>query len=393
MIERKLRILMVVPEPFFTECGSHVRIYEEARSLGRLGHRVRIVTLPSGQDMPGFSLQRISALPGCGKLPPGPSWRRFLLDFRLYRRALAECRAFRPHLIHAHLHEGAWIGGRLRKALGIPLLFDCHGSLTGAMVENGFARDGSRRHRFFSNLERRINAGPSDFIVTRSGEAARDLVQRWGAPAAKVGVLRDAVDTAHFRPHPREEARGKLRIPPHIPIAVYLGGMGRSHGIDLLLSCIVQLKSKGSPLRFMIMGYPEEAYRARAAELGVEKMLTFTGRIEYARAPFYLSAGDLAVSPRLPLNGSNGALAAYQACGLPAVCFDDPVNREMLGEAGVYAEYGDISDLAARIAWLTAHEDERKDLGRMALEHAARCNSWDLRAAELDGIYQSRLKR
>jgi glycosyltransferase involved in cell wall biosynthesis len=393
VIERKLRVMMLAPVPYFTECGRHVRIYEEARALMRLGHRVRIVTYHLGSEMPGVPIQRISGVPWCKNLTLGPSWHKPYLDFLLYRAALKEARSFRPHLIHAHLHEGAWIGGRLKKRLRIPLLFDCQGSLTGEMLEYGFVKEGSRRHRYFTGLERRINSGASDYIVTRSGPAARDLIERWGVAESRVGALLDGVDTALFQPHLSDETRGKLRLPPDVPLVVCLGLMNRSQGIDSLLSCIVQLKSKGSPIRFLIMGYPEEVYRNKATELGIDRMITFTGRIDYAKAPFYLSAGDIAVSPKISLNGANGALPAYMACGLPTVSFDTPVNRELLGGAGVYAEYGDVGDLTAKLMWLMEHEDERKRLRRVGRELAEKRLSWDIRGKELDTIYRNKLRR
>lgn len=384
---------MLAPVPYFTDCGSHVRIYEEARALIRLGHRVRIVTYHLGRDMPGVPTHRISGVPWCRNLTLGPSWHKPYLDFLLYRRARKEARAFRPHLIHAHLHEGAWIGGRIKNRLHIPLLFDYHGSLPGEMLEHGFVKEGSRRHRYFSGLERRINTGAADYIVTRSGPAARDLVERWGVAETRVGALLDGVDTAHFRPHPRDEVRGKLRLPPDIPVVVYLGLLNRSQGIDPLLACIVQLKSKGSPIRFLIMGYPEEEYRKKATELGIDRMITFTGRIDYAKAPFYLSAGDIAVSPKISLCGANGTLPAYMACGLPTVCFDTPVNRELLGEAGVYAESGDVGDLTAKLTWLMENEDERTRLRPLLRAQAERRNSWEIRGRELDDLYRNKLGR
>lgn len=393
MIERKLRVLMPVPVPFFTESGRHVRIYEEARALIRLGHRVRIVSYHPGQDVPGVSIRRIGQVPWCRHLASGPSWHKPFLDLLLCREAFREARAFRPHLIHAHFHEGAWIGQRLKKRLRLPLLFDCQGSMTEEMIEHGFVKEGSRRHRFFAGLERRIDTGVADYIVARSGPAVRDLVERWGVPETRVGALPDGVDTAHFRPHPRDEVRQKLRLPADLPVVVYLGVMGRSQGIESLLSAIVQLKSKGSPIRFLIMGYPEEAYRVRAHELGIDRMVTFTGRIDYAKAPFYLSAGDIAVSPKISPNRANGTLPAYMACGLPTVCFDTPVNRELLGDMGVYAEYGDVADLAAKLSWLMENREERGRLRSLLREQAERCHSWHVRGKVLDDIYRNKLGR
>lgn len=393
MFERKLRVMMVAPTPYFTDCGRHVRIYEEARSLMRRGHTVQIVTRHLGRDMPGVNTCRTAQISRLRDSSLAPSWPHFYLDLLLYKRALKLASSFRPHLIHAHLHEGAWIGARLKKRLGVPLLFDCQGSMSNEMIDHGFVREGSLLHRFFQKQEGRINHGSADFIVTRSTPLARDLVERWGVARERVRPLLDGVDTSLFRPYQRDEVRARLRLPPNVPLVVYLGMLDRNQGIDTLLSAIVQLKAKGSPMRFLIMGFPEQEYRSRAGELGIDRMIVFTGGIDYTKAPLYLSAGDCAVSSTCSSMQSNAKLLAYMACGLPTVAFDTPVNRELLGDAGVYAQYDDAADLATRLTWLLKNSDERTRLGLMARERAVQCHSWDVRGEALDEIYRLRLRR
>ena len=384
---------MLAPTPYFTDCGCHVRIYEEARALIRCGHNVRIVTYHLGRDMPGVSTWRIPNIPWNKKLSIGPSWHKPYLDMLMYNRALELARNFRPHLIHAHLHEGAWIGGRLKKRLGIPLIFDYHSSMTGEMTEYGFVREGSLLHRFFLRLERRINHGSADFIITRSAPVARDLRDQWGVAENGVEPLLDGVDTTLFRPRLRNEVRAKLRLSLDIPLVVYLGMLNRKQGIDTLLSTIVQLKSTGSPIRFLIMGFPEDEYRNKAIELGIDRMTIFTGKIDYTKTPIYLSAGDLAVSPKYSLTESNSKLLNYMACGLPTVVFDTPVNRELLGDAGVYASFDDSGDLATRLAWLMENKDERDRLSRLVRKRSELQHSWDIRGKALDEIYRGKLRR
>jgi len=393
LFERKLRIMMLAPTPYFTDCGCHVRIYEEARALIRCGHNVRIVTYHLGRDIPGIPIWRIPNIPWNKKLFVGPSWHKPYLDVLMFYRALKLARDFRPHLIHAHLHEGAWIGGRLKKRLGIPLIFDCQGSMTGEMIDHGFIKEGSLLHRLFSRQERRINHGSADYIITSSAPVARELIDRWGVASNKVEPLLNGVDTIQFKPHQRNEVRTKLRLPLDIPLVVYLGMLNRNQGIDTLLSTIVQLKSKGSPIRFLIMGFPEEEYRNKAIELGIDRMIIFTGKIDYTKATFYLSAGDLAVSPKCSLIESNSKLLNYMSCGLPTVAFDTPGNRELLGDAGIYANYDDSSDLASKLAGLMSNKDERDRLSRLVRERAEQQHSWDIRGKALDEIYRVKLRR
>ncbi|QEM70216.1 glycosyltransferase family 4 protein [Geobacter sp. FeAm09] len=384
--------MLLAPAPYFGDCGNDVRVYEEAKALVRCGHNVRIFTGHFGRDMPGVSTTRMSRVPWLKRVPRHHSWHKPYVDLLMSHQALKFARMFKPHLIHAYGHEGAWIGGRVKKRLGIPLVFDYQGSLAGGMVEEGFLKEGSLLHRFNSWLERRINARSADLILASSGSVARNLVGRWGVAAERVASLADGVDTALFRPHPREEVRTMLRLPHKAPLVVYLGTLDRNQGIDTLLSAIVLLKSKGSPIRFLIMGAPEEEYRTKALELGIERMMIFTGRVDYAKAAIYLSAGNVAVSPKLSLVESNGKLLNYMACGLPTVAFDLPANRELLGDSGVYAAYGDSTDLAVKMTWLMGNRDERVRLGRLGREMAEQLHTLDAHGRALSEIYRTRLK-
>jgi glycosyltransferase involved in cell wall biosynthesis len=386
-MSEKLKILMIAPTPYFADRGCHVRIYEEARALMNLGHEVRVVTYHLGRDMPGITTCRIPSVPWYKKLTAGPSWHKPYLDLLLFFKALSVAKKFRPHILHAHLHEGAFIGVFLKKFLKRPLLFDCQGSLTTEIIDHGFVKPGSMMCGFFRFLENYINRR-ADFIITSSGAGATELVEKWMVKAHKVRSLMDGVDCEEFRSFPKEGARRALGIPRDKQVAVYIGVLNRYQGVDILLDAASIAGRKLLPLHFLIMGFPEEEYRRMANDAGLGESVTFTGRIDYSKAAFYLSAGDIALSPKISLSEANGKLFNYMACSLPTVAFDTPVNREILGEAGVYAHYGDSADFAATLEVLVNDEGRRLELGKMAREKAEKEHSWRARGKELGGIYR-----
>ena len=393
MSMRNFKILMLAPTPYFEDCGSHVRVYEEAKALTRMGHSVRIVSYPGGRNMPGIDTVRIRKPPKCDSVPLGPSWYKPYMDIFMSFMAKKVAKSFKPHLIHAHMHSGAKIGGRLKKKFRIPLLFDYHGSMTAEMFDHGFIKDEGVLSNFFSAQERKINNGPADFIITRSTPMVQDLVERWGVNPGIIASVQDGVDQKHFRPYNRDEMRSKLRLPVKLPLVVFLGSLNQNQGIDTLFSAIVQFKSQSSPIRFLIMGYPEQKYRSRAVDLGIEKMIIFSGKVDYSKAPFFLSAGDIAVSTTcLPLE-PNSKILPYMACGLPTIVFDTQVNREFMGDAGIYAGYDNSLELAEKISWLMSNKDERSRLGKLAFERAVQTHSWDIRARQIDEIYRTKLSK
>jgi glycosyltransferase involved in cell wall biosynthesis len=374
---------MLAPTPYFSDRGCHVRIYEEARALIRRGHEVRIVTYHLGRDMPEIPTRRIPSIPWYRKLAAGPSWHKPYLDILLFCTAVSEIRRFRPDLLYAHLHEGAFLGIFLKMLFRIPLLFDCQGSLTTEIVDHNFVRAGSLPYRLFQRIESFVNAR-ADLILTSSGTAARDLSERWGVPAGKVCSLMDGVDTEEFRPFNGEPVREELNLPAGVPVAVFLGVLNRYQGIDILLEVVKIFKERGIPLHFLIMGFPHHQYQRRAVAEGLSDRITFTGRIDYRDAARLLSAGDVALSPKVSLSEANGKLFNYMACGIPVLAFDTPINREILGDAGVYARFADVEDFAARLEELVQQEVLRRELSEKVRKKAVEEHSWEARGRDLE---------
>lgn len=381
---------MLAPTPYFSDRGCHVRIYEEARSLCSSGHAVRIVSYHLGRDMPDIPVSRIPAIPWYTKLEAGPSWHKLYLDALLFCKAASLALEFRPHIIHAHLHEGAFIGYFLKKLCGVPLIMDYQGSLTGECVDHGFFPATSWKARFFSRIERRIN-GFADRIITSSSAGAAELIKEWGIAPEKIVPVIDGVDTDVFRPLPQHDGRQRLSISGDVPVVAYLGVLSKYQGTDLLLDCIEKLKADGVKTHFLIMGFPCEQYRAAAESRGIGDMVTFTGKIDYKDAPLLLSATDIAVTPKLSPTEANGKLFNYMACGLPVIAFDTPVNREALGDTGIYARYGDAGDLAARISTLLSDHEARRSYSAQVREKALREHSWESRGKILMDVYRAEL--
>jgi glycosyltransferase involved in cell wall biosynthesis len=196
---------------------------------------------------------------------------------------------------------------------------------------------------------------------------------------------------ARFFLRPDNEVRRRYGIPQEKPLVVFLGVLNEYQGVDLLLSAASIMKERIIGVHFLLMGYPDAAYRSMAAEMGLADMITFTGRIDYDQAPYFLSAGDLAVSPKLSRTEANGKILNYMACALPTVVFDTEVNRELLGDTGVYAAYGSAADLAQKIMELLADPERLKMLSGRVREKAEREHSWAARGALIKNVYKQLL--
>lgn len=382
---------MLAPTPYFADRGCHVRIYEEARALRSDGHDVRIVTYHLGRNMSDIPTIRIPSIPWYTRLEAGPSLHKLYLDALLFFKAAMMLPDFRPDIIHAHLHEGAFIGYFLKRLSGVPLVLDYQGSLTSECIDHGFFGATSWAARLFKRIESMIDHF-ADQIITSSSAGTAELIHLWKIPSHRVSALIDGVDTDIFRPGLRQRQPAPSGLSRTTPVVAYLGIMSVYQGTDLLLDCIEILKSKGIKVHFLIMGFPSDRYRHIAQERGISDMVEFTGKVDYAKAPQMLSTADIAVTPKLSLTEANGKIFNYMACGLPVVAFDTTINREILADTGVYASYGDAQDLADKIIELLADNNLRSHKSHQVRERAINEHSWASRGKILINTYTAALK-
>lgn len=398
---RAFRVLKIAPTSFFADYGCHVRILEETLALQALGSKVTICTYHSGRNVPGLDIRRALGIPWRDAIQVGSSGYRFYFDALLSLRALLAAVRVRPDVIHAHLHEGALIGGILSRLWRVPLVFDFQGSLTSEMSDHGFLNlsPSSRLYRPLRWLENRINH-LADVVLTSSYNAANLLERDFGYPARRIYPLPDCVNTDRFAPRwsvpedGKESLRRKLGVPAGRKIVVYLGLLAEYQGSGLLLQAAAEMLKRHPDLHFLLLGFPgQERYRLMAAELGIGSHVTLPGRVAYDLAPLYLSLGDVAVSPKVSETEGNGKLLNYMAVGLPTVTFDTPVSHEILGELGVYARTGDYHDLAAKLETLLYGDAEATSrLGQGLRQRAVEEFSWREAGLRLLSIYESLIR-
>lgn len=385
------RILMIAPTPFFADRGCHTRIYEEIKALQQMGHKITLCTYPLGRNIEGIDIRRTIRIPWYHKLEAGPSWHKFYLDELLYRRVKKILSNERFDLIHAHLHEGAFIAGRLKKKFNLPIVADFQGGLTDEIRAHGFACHFSWIMKGFRWLEKKINKMP-DLLIMSSRKAAEIFQHEFSIHPDKMQVITDGVDPEAFvmKPEERKEMRKALGILDHQLVVVFLGLLTPYQGIDSLIKIIPEVIQKNQNVHFLIMGFPnEDYYRKICKEKKIENHVTFTGKIPYNMARKYLSCGDVAVSSKTSKSEGNGKLMNYMAMGLPTVVFDTPVNREILGESGIYAEYPDIHSFQTKLIEILGDKVHRDLLQQSLRERATSQFSWKQRAYQITKLYQT----
>ncbi|MEM7801075.1 MAG: glycosyltransferase family 4 protein, partial [Chloroflexota bacterium] len=243
-------------------------------------------------------------------------------------------------------------------------------------------------------LEKFINHR-ADMILTSSIQARRLLKQSFKVGDQKIQPLPDCVDLSRFDPFrysadQKSALRARLNIPEDHALVVYLGLLTDYQGIPHIIEAASHLMGVGEKVHFLIMGFPNiNYYKELAKGYGVSDVVTFTGKIPYDDAPFFLSLGDIAITAKQSATEGSGKLLNYMALGLPVVAYDTPVHREYLGDAGSYVAPGETADLAHAISRLAKHKDEARLKGNLLRERVSNLFTWRNAARQIDSVYET----
>jgi len=389
---RPLRILSLAPTSFFNDYGCHVRILEEARALTAAGHTVDVLTYFKGNTPAGVRVIRTSPTPWHARYEVGSSRHKYAFDILLAIRLARVLIAQRYDIIHGHLHEGALIGGLIGRLWGTPVCMDYQGALTDEMTQHGFLpADRPRQRAFWERIER-LAERQGSVIFTSTEASATALRRRW--PTKRIIALPDGVGVRFVRPdrlsaEERIVRRAALGIPPDADVAIFLGLLARHQGIDDILLAAQRLSERRPNLHWLVYGFPGvSGWRDRALRSGLADRVHFAGRVPYEQMPDRLALADLALAPKRSLTEGSGKILNYMAMGLPTVAYDTPAQRELLGELGRYAPFGDIAAFAEQVDALLEDRARWRELGRALRQRAENTFSWERGAETMIRAYR-----
>ena len=191
-----------------------------------------------------------------------------------------------------------------------------------------FYESSTGSHRFAAGpvaSARRLFFRQVDAVVT-VGEASTQAVLGFGVAPQRVVRTDNAVDVAGIRAA-AQEAPGADRSQRF----VYVGQLIQRKNVDGLLDAFARLPASAR-LEVAGEGPEESALRARAAELGIDGRVNFSGYVPYADVPALLAGASTLV---LPSRAEVYGLVVVEglAAGLQVVVTDN---------CGVYADVRDL---------------------------------------------------
>ncbi|HEX8406044.1 MAG TPA: TIGR04063 family PEP-CTERM/XrtA system glycosyltransferase [Duganella sp.] len=314
----------------------------------------------------------------------------------LYRRLRQVAENAKPDILHAHSPAlNAVAALRVGRALGIPVVYEIRAFWEDAAADHGTSRAGGVRYRLTRALENHVMRR-ADAVTTICEGLRGDIVAR-GIPAAKVTVIPNAVDSDRFgAPAPADGLLAqRLGISGHLVLG-FIGSFYAYEGLTLLLRALPRMLATIPSLHVLLVGGgpQEQQLRALAVELGIERRVTFAGRVAHEMVDDYYRLVDILVYPRLPMRLTElvTPLKPLEAMaqGRLIVASDVGGHREMIehGKTGMLFQAGNANALADQVAALVGQVHSWPQLRAQARAYVETERSWGGSVARYSDIYQ-----
>ncbi|TJY59327.1 glycosyltransferase [Sinimarinibacterium sp. CAU 1509] len=272
------------------------------------------------------------------------------LDLGFIGRLRRAIERHRPDLVHLHSRRGADVlGGIAAKRAGVPAVLS-------RRVDNPekpwWARWKYRRYA----------------RVICISEGIADVLRSEGVEAARIAVVRSAVDAAPWtHPQPRASFLGSFGVPPNSLVAGVVAQLIKRKGHHLLLQALHQLiehhQLMPGALTVLCFGQGPEraALEQQAASLHLSDCVRFVGFRD--DLPRWMGNLDFLIHPAL-MEGLGVSLLQASSAGVPVIASRAGGMPEAVrdGENGMLVPPGDVDALARAIRTLISDTGLRRRL-------------------------------
>ncbi|MGP9539870.1 glycosyltransferase [Brachybacterium sp. AOP43-C2-M15] len=288
-----------------------------------------------------------------------------------------------PAIIHAASnHWNGLTGVSVARKLGLPSIYEIRGLWEITRGSRNPEWAASNMYKYIARMESDAAKGATR-VFTITG-ALRDEMVRRGVEAEKITVLPNGVDTERFTPIPRdEELARELRVQGKTVIG-YVGSILDYEGLGLLIDAAATLAAERDDFHVLLVGDGAEleSFRDRVREDGLDRVITFTGRVPHEDVERYYSLVDITPFPRLPLPVCEmvSPLKPFEAMamGKAVVASDVAALAEIVtpGANGLLHAKGEAGSLTAELRRLLDDPELVGRLGAQAREWVVQNRDW-----------------
>jgi len=377
---KKLRILMLAPQPWFQPRGTPFSVLHRIKALSLLGHHVDLATYHIGQNIPihNLTIYRSTKIPFIKNVKVGPSKAKLFLVFFFIVLTLKLLSRNKYNLIHTHEEASFW-GAFLARILKIPHLYDMHSSLPQQLINFKFTKLKTVL-KIFDRLEK-FTIKNANAVITICPELQHYVEQNF--PDKKGLLIENVADNSIvFKPDSQKDAELKIKYGlSDKKIILYYGTFEPYQGLELLInSARFVLNGDNKDLIFLLVGGDKKQnlkYKEMVQELKLTNNFIFTGFVQPEIIPAYINMADVLVSPRLKGNNSPLKIYSYLRSGKPIVATRHITHTQILDDTVAVLTKLEPEDFAAGIISVLEEEDRRRELVKAAQKLAAERYSYD----------------
>jgi glycosyltransferase involved in cell wall biosynthesis len=237
-----------------------------------------------------------------------------------------------------------------------------------------------RRWYSFVGMQTKVTKNLSH-LITVSERSRQDVARAFAIPAERLRVVPNGIDTDTFRPLPgvkRDENRILTTTSSDVPIK----------GLRYLLEATASIARKRD-IKVTVIGKPrkDKGVEDLVRELGLDRFVEFTGRIEDEAFAHYYARATLAVVPSL-YEGFGFPAGEAMACKTPVVSTTGGALPEVVGDAGVLVPPGDAKALEEAIVALLDDPARRHRLGEEGYRRVHQHFTWERAAERMVEVYR-----
>ncbi len=286
-----------------------------------------------------------------------------------------------------HDNQCLGYGYLLLKNSGVPLISTIHHPLTidrsiWFEFPTGFSLK-VKRMLYYPLIMQKFVANRMERIVTVSEDSAKTITEAFGVPEKKISVVYNGMDTNLF--YPEKNVKKKKNS------LIFVGNIeDRKKGVAYLLKALKMTQNRvhltivdgGAPTRSVIPGLIDR--------LGINHLVTFTGKIPIERLNRLYSETEIAVAPSL-YEGFGFPAAEAMACQLPVIAARSGALPEVVGEhreTGYLVPPRDPEAIARGIDFLIDNPNVRKKLALNGRKRVMGEFRWEKAAEEMIRIYR-----
>ena len=266
------------------------------------------------------------------------------------QRVIAEFRSHDADVIHCHDWITAMAGLELSRRTGIPLVFTFHSTEYDRSA-------GFYPQEWIADIERRA-ARESDVVIAVSKYTAKQVVERYGAPAENVFDVHNGVDFSKY-PSALERDYGRSNN-----TVLYLSRVSRQKGPLFFMQAARQVLHSRPDARFVVAGKGEMLRECVdfAVQNGMVQNVSFAGFVPDEDVPRFYANSDVYVLPSVSEPFGISILEAMSS-GVPTIVSKTTGVGEALRNV-LKADFWDTHEMADMILRLLDSKPLREELGR-----------------------------